>query len=88
MVRGVQQGFSWAPQVMARATSEKNSKHGVDTSIEVGSLSGAKHQCEALCCALQVMALCHTEKNVKHGVEVDAVVYAMLHCSLGSGILS
>lgn len=35
VVRGVQQGFCWAPQVMARATTEKNTKHGVDTNIEV-----------------------------------------------------
>ena len=38
VVRGVQQGFCWAPQVMARATTEKNTKHGVDTNIEVSLL--------------------------------------------------
>ena len=35
VVRGVQQGFCWEPQVMARATTEKNTKHGIDTEIEV-----------------------------------------------------
>ena len=35
VVRGVQQGFCWDPQVMARATAEKNSKHGVDKTIKV-----------------------------------------------------
>ena len=55
VVRGNQQGFSWAPQVMARATSEKNSKHGMDTSIEVRSLSGARHHSAPVCWALQVI---------------------------------
>ena len=35
VVRGLQQGFCWEPQVMARATTEKAAKHGVDTNIEV-----------------------------------------------------
>jgi lysine-specific demethylase 3 len=38
VVRGVQQGFCWDPQVMARATTEKNSKHGIDKTIKVGLL--------------------------------------------------
>ena len=38
VVRGVQQGFCWEPQVMARATTEKNTKHGIDTEIEVRHL--------------------------------------------------
>ena len=39
VVRGVQQGFCWEPQVMARATTEKNTKHGIDTEIEVRRLA-------------------------------------------------
>ena len=36
MVRGVQQGFCWDPQVVARAMVERNSRHGMDKTIKVG----------------------------------------------------
>ena len=51
VVRGVQQGFCWEPQVMARATTEKNTKHGIDTEIEVRPCGRERSDARAHACS-------------------------------------